>query len=188
MADTARTKAELVTLFATNTIGDLSAQDLRDFLETMHPAYGSIYISSTAETTITDSTNFFKAAGTTSDVSLHRYSGTTALSVNNRLRYDGAPDIHVHGVISFSMTIASGTNKVLELGAYHYDDSASSGSVLEHSIVSRNAGSTAIGTGALHFDATLSTNDYVELHVKNTTDTVNVTIDKAYLFMMGMMV
>lgn len=188
MADTQRSKSALATLFADNATGEISPQDLRDFLETMHPPYGSCYISSSAETSITDTTSFVKAAGTTTDVSLHRFDGKTALSVDNRLKYTGSPDVHVHGVVSFSMSIASGTNKVLELAAYHYDDSLASGDKLTHSIVSRNASNTAIGTGALHFDVTLSTNDFIELHVRNTTDTTNVTINNGYIFIMGMMV
>ena len=187
MADTQRSKSALAALLADNTTGDISPQDVRDFLETMHPPYGSCYITTSAETTISDG-NFTKAAGTTTDVNLHRFSGKTLLTVDNRLKYIGSPDIHVHGAVSFSMHIATGTNKVVELGAYVYDDSAATGAVLAHSVVSRNAASTAIGTGALHFDVMLSTNDYVELHVKNTTDTINITVDKMYVFMMGMMV
>ena len=38
MADTARTRAALITLFADNTTGQISAQDLRDFLVTIMPA------------------------------------------------------------------------------------------------------------------------------------------------------
>jgi hypothetical protein len=187
MADTQRSKSALATLFADNIVGAISPQDLRDFLETMHPPFGSLYISTSGETSIADS-NWTKVAGTTTDVSLHRFSGTTALSVNNRLRYDGNPDVHVHAVISFSSQIATGTNKTLEFGAYLYDDSAASGSVLAHSVVTRFASSTAVGTGALHFDATLSNNDYVEFHVRNTTDTTNITMVNAYVFLMGMMV
>ena len=182
MADTPRTKAELATLLADNAAGQISAQDVRDFLETMHPSYGSIYVTTPAETTINGTASFVKAAGTTADVNLHRVSGTTALAVDNRLRYDGTPTIHVHGVISFSMTIATGTNKVLELAA------AKNGTVLDHSVVSRNAASTAVGTGALHFDTMMSTNDYVELWVRNTTDTTNIQIEHAYIFIMSMMV
>ena len=182
MADTQKTLAALQTQFADNTTGAISPQDLRDFLVSANSAYGSCYISTPAETTITDGT-FTKAAGTTTSVSLNRFT----MPANNRLTYTGTPDCHFHGVISFSMSIATGTNKVLELGAYIYDDSGASGAVLAHSVVSRNAASTAIGTGALHFDATLSTNDYIELHVKNTTDTTNIQVDNAYIFAMSML-
>ena len=181
MVDTVKTLAALQTQFADNTTGAISPQDLRDFLVSASPAYGSMYVSTPLETSIADG-NFTKAAGTTTSVSLTRFD----MPADNRLRYVGTPDCHFHGVISFSMSIASGSNKVLELGAYIYDDSAASGAVLAHSVISRNAASTAVGTGALHFDVMLSTNDYIELHVKNTTDTTSITVNNAYVFAMSM--
>lgn len=188
MADTQRSKSALATLLADNVTGDISPQDIRDFLETMHPSFASCYISTPAATSITDSTNYFKVAGTTTDISLHRFSGKTALSVDNRLRYDGTPNVHVHGACTIAFSIASGTNKVLEFDIYHYDASAASGAVLASSVVTLNASSTATQSTALHFDLMISTNDYIELHVKNTTDTTNVTVNNMYLFMLTMMV
>jgi hypothetical protein len=184
MPDTQRSKSDLATLFANNTTGDISAQDLRDFLETMHPPFASLYISTSAETTVSSADTFYKAAGTTTSVSLHRFD----MPADNRLRYTGTPDTHVHGVVSFSASIASGTNKVLGFAAYHYDDSAASGVVLASSEVRTNIATTAIESSAIHFDATLETNDYIEFHAKNVTDTVNLTIDYGYMFMLGMMV
>lgn len=40
MADTARTPASILSLFADNTAGDISAQDLRDFVESVRVSYG----------------------------------------------------------------------------------------------------------------------------------------------------
>lgn len=188
MADTQRSKSALATLLADNVSGDISPQDVRDFLETMHPGYASCYISTPAATTISDSTNYFKCGGTTTDISLHRFDGKTALAVDNRLKYTGSPNVHIHGACTISFTIASGTNKVLEFDVYHYDDSAASGAVLGSSKVTVNASSTAAQSTALHFDVMLEQNDYIELHVKNTTDTVNVQVENMYLFMLTMMV
>jgi len=188
MADTQRNKAALAALFADNTTGDISPQDLRDFLETMHPGFGSFYISTPAATSITDSTNYFKCAGTTTDISLHRFDGKTALTVDNRLKYTGSTDVHIHGAVTVSFSVASGTNKVLEFDVYHYDDSAASGAVIGSSKVVVNAASTSVQSTALHFDLTLSQNDYLELHVKNTTDTTNVQVDAMYFFILTMMV
>jgi hypothetical protein len=54
MADTQKTLAALITLFADNTSGDISPQDLRDFLVSVFGGYGSIYVNggSTAQTGI----------------------------------------------------------------------------------------------------------------------------------------
>jgi len=147
-------------------------------------SYGSIYVSSSAETTISGADTWTKAAGTTTAVSLNRFT----MPADNRLYYTGVADCHIHGVVSFTSSIASGTNKVLGYGAYHYDDSGASGSVLAHSEMRRNHGNTDIGTGAIHFDVTMETDDYVEFYMKNVTDTVNCTADYMYMFVMGMYV
>jgi len=46
MVDTVRTKAALLALFADNTTGDISPQDLRDFLVTVMGCYGGLHIES----------------------------------------------------------------------------------------------------------------------------------------------
>ena len=46
MADTSRTKAELLTLFADNITGDISEQDMRDFIASVFDEYGSLQIKS----------------------------------------------------------------------------------------------------------------------------------------------
>lgn len=186
MADTQRSKSALATLLADNTSQAISPQDLRDLMESLHFSYASMYISSAAATTVSVAGTYVKAAGTTTDVNLHRFSGKTALAVDNRLKYTGSPDIHIHGAASFTTSMASGTNKVMGFAAYHYDDSAGSGSTLTHSIITANHAGTTPQSSALHFDVMLSTNDYIEFWVTNTTDTVSPTVNQMYLFMMGM--
>lgn len=183
MVETVRDKAAFMTLYADNSSNDIDEQDLRDFVETMHPPHGSLYISSSAETTISTVSTWTKAAGTTATVNLRSFDDDSG--TNNRLRYTGTPDIHVHGVVSFTSQVAT-ANKTLEYGAYHYDDSGASGAVLTHSIMGRRHATTDIGTGAIHFDVVLETNDYIELHIQNTTDNTNATVTYAYLFMLGM--
>lgn len=188
MADTQRSKSDIATLLADNTTQAISPQDVRDFMESLHFSFGSMYFSSSAETTISVANTFYKAAGTTTDVNLHRFSGKTALAVDNRLKYTGTPDVHIHGACSFSVSVASGTNKLVEVGIWHWDDSAASGSILAHSIIETNQTTTAVQSSASHFDLVMSTNDYIELHVSNETDTVNVTVQYGYLFMLGMFI
>jgi hypothetical protein len=164
--------------------GDYLQYDGQTWRNTRFPM-GSIYISSSAETTISASSTWTKAAGTTTDVTVNQFDGTTALGVDNRLKYTGTIPTHIHGVVTFSSSTAS-PNQTMEYGCYYYDDSAASGSVIDHSIVSRRHGSSDIGTGAMHFDVMLETNDYVEFHVRNMTSTANATIENCYIFMMGM--
>lgn len=180
MADTSRSKSTLATLFADNTAGDISPQDLRDFLESMHRPMGSLYVSTPAAVSVTVN-EWIKANGTTTSVSLRAFT----MPANNRLQYTGTPSTHVHGVMTFSMSM-SGVNDQLQVAAYHYDDSAASGSILAHSIITRYVTGSDVGTGALHFDVTLDTNDYIECHVRNLDASTDITLDNLYMFMMGM--
>jgi hypothetical protein len=54
MADTSKTLAQILALFANNTSGDISPQDLRDFVVSVMGGYGAIYTDSgsTAQTSI----------------------------------------------------------------------------------------------------------------------------------------
>jgi len=177
MADTARTKAALAAILADNTSGAISPQDVRDFLETMHPSFGSLYFSSAAATTITVAGTFYKAAGTTTQVSANRFTVGT-----NRLTYTGTPTIHTHIAASYSMTTA-GTNDILGIAI------AKGGSVLTHSILKRKIGTGSdVGAAACHADVSLATNEYIELWVTNYDATATVTLDLGYLFILGMMV
>lgn len=178
MADTQRTKSALATLFADNSNGDISAQDLRDFLESAHFSFGSFYISSSAATTPAGAGTYLKALGTTTSVSLHRFT----MPANNRLTYTGTPDVHAHIAVSVSMTTAA-NNKVIGIGV------AKNGTMLEHSKLQRKVSTAGdIGSTALHADASLSTNDYLEIWIANITDTTDVTLDLGYCFAMGMLV
>ena len=179
MADTARTKTALAALFADNTSQQISPQDLRDFLETMSPSFGGYYFSTPAATTCTDASTFYKAAGTTTETNSNRVTVATT----NRLTYTGTPTIHVHIAASVSFT-TSGTNDVIAVAL------AKNGTVITGSDMQQYIGAGAdIGSTALHFDAMLSTNEYLELWVaNNTVGGTTVTIENGYVFFLGMMV
>lgn len=150
----------------------------------LHMPYGGLYFSTPAETTISD-TNFTKALGTTTIT--NQSSDIDDNSVSNRLRYTGALARHFHIVVQATVTIASGTNKNVGVGLYYYDDSAASGSVLAHSEARTTIQTTAEEQITSHADVMMDTNDYIELHVKNSTDTVNVTVELGYMFCVGML-
>ena len=58
MVDTQRSLSAIQTLFADNTAGAISPQDLRDAVETLRMGHGEIYVSSTAATSFTDTTSY----------------------------------------------------------------------------------------------------------------------------------
>lgn len=177
MVDTVRTLSELQTLFADNTTGAISPQDLRDFLVSVSPPHGTMYRNVAAATTIVTPGTYVKAAGTTTAGALNGFD----MPADNRLRYTGAATKHFHLVVSASFTMA-GSNDVIGLKM------AKNGVPMDESVQRRKVGTgTDIGSTAIHADAVLATNDYIELWVTNETDSVAVTVDELYVFVMGML-
>ena len=181
MADTARIKSALQALLADNTTGDISAQDVRDVVESIYPGHGAMYISSAAATTIGSASTYVKVAGTTTATNLSNFS----MAADNRLTYTGTPDVHVHVAVSLSMTSGS-SNQVVRFRVGKTGSTAGADAVA--STIARKIGTgTDIGSTAVHFDGAMSTNDYLELFISNETGANNVTIDFMYFFIFGMM-
>lgn len=177
MADTQRTKSALATLLADNTSGDISPQDLRDLMESMALSYGGLYISSSAATSIGTSDTWTKVGGTTTTTNLNRFDSPAS----NRLRYTGSPAVHGVILATFSVTPAA-ADKVWQFSLHK------NGSVVTPSIVEQKIEVTSVNDANLMVltDVELTTNDYVELYVKNVTDTENVTVDHLSMFALGL--
>lgn len=183
MVDTPRLVTDLQALLADNTIGAISPQDLRDMLVSLVVPYGSLYFTTPAPTTPEAGVQI-KALGTTTAVNLSGFD----MPANNRLRYTGPVTRHAHIACSLSLTMA-GNNEIAGLSIFHFDASAGSGAVLDHSHVERFISTGAdIGSTALHADVMMDTNDYIELWVENHSNTSAITIVRGYLFVMGMTV
>ena len=169
MADTARTKSALAALLADNTTGQISPQDIRDFLETMQPAYGSCYVTASAATTIAVAGTYYKAAGTTTQIDVNRFT-----HANNRLTYTGTPTVRARAIAMLSV-LTAGTNDVLGFKI------AKNGTPIAASEIRRFVGTgTDVGAVALAVDVDLATNDYLEIWVTNEDATATVTLDKMY--------
>lgn len=163
MADTPRTKSALAALFADNTAGDISPQDLRDFLESMSLPFGEMYVSTPATTTTGSAGTFGKVAGTTTLGDANLFD----MPANNRLRYTGTVPIKVLVTVTGHLDDFSGDPKDLRL--YVYDDSGAAGATVAKSQFSGGV-TNAIDSPpfALQAIVTLDTNDYVELHASAT--------------------
>ncbi len=178
MVDIARTLTELQALFPDNTAGDISPQDLRDFLVSTAPAHGSFSRLVAAPTTIATPGVYVKAAGTTV---LRADGAGFDMHQDGRLRFIGVSPRHLHIAVTVSMT-SSGPNNVVGLKV------AMNGSLLDDSIARRFLGTGSdVGSTALHADVPMVTNDYLELFVTNETDTDSVTIEELYFYAMAML-
>ena len=167
MADTRRTLAAIVALFANNTAGDISPQDLRDFVVSSHPAHGEIDVTSAAETTINTVNVWENAAGT-----FTLAEGTEMdMNTNGQLRYTGAATESFEVTMHCSMTAAA-NNKVRELGI------GKNGTIIPYSFSRRKVATGAdVGAMATSTIVSLATNDYLTIMVRNTTDATNMTVE-----------
>lgn len=107
MADTIRTLTALLALLADNTTGDISPQDIRDMLVSVHGVYGGIYIAdgSTAQTGI-DTTPTKMTGWTTNAIS----AGTTPDQANNEIVV-GTDGVYV---VFMTMSFSGSVNTTFE--------------------------------------------------------------------------
>lgn len=185
MPDTQRSLNDLLTtLFQDGQpANSMNAQDVRDAIVSLGRwPFGSIFTLTSIETEISSSGVYVKGACQTQINNVRNFD----MPADNRLRYLGLIPYHMHIACSISMT-AAGNNLKTSFKLFHWDDSASSGSVIDGSRVNRFMATGADeGSTALHWDVIMDTNDYLEIHIANLTNTVNITLEHLYLFAMGM--
>lgn len=168
MAETQRSIATMQTLLADNTGNDISAQDVRDLMETLHPGHGTIYVTSDAATT-PDNTSDYKDIAGTFTLEAHAYNWD--MNTNGQLRYTGAADRIVTVAANMSMLSAS-NNQVVHFRV------AKNGTSIASSEIQRKIGTGSdIGAASCHTDVEMSTNDYITLQVRNETSTGTVTVE-----------
>lgn len=163
MADTKRTKTDLLALLADNTSGDVSPQDLRDVVESWDLSRGGYYWSAFGTTTLTlqgtqgpGGTNYYKLGGTTATTPAGavRFTHTNP----NRLTYTGTPDIRFNLRASFSFKMSAAA----VLGFQVYKNGAAE--VHSYQQIDAEFSLSALATHvSILADGTLSTNDFLEV-------------------------
>jgi len=175
VADTERTLTALLALLADNTTGDISPQDLRDYVVSTLTAHGKLSRLVAAPTTIATPGTYVKAAGT-SQAGSSNHKVTVA---DNRLTYTG--DIQRHFHIVATATLQSAANNV-RLGV----KVAKNGVPMDDSLVAALFKATGDEIPlACHADCQMVNGDYIEVFVTNETDPSNVTMTECYFFAMG---
>jgi len=154
-------------------------------VDSVRPPYMGVYITTPAETSIAVAGTYVKMAGTTTIT--NNSSNMDANSVSNRIRYIGSIARHMHVVAQTTMALAAGNNQNVGIKVYHYDDSAGTGSLLEHSEARATIAGIAEFQITTHADLMMDTNDYIEIWVANESGTNNVQANESYLFAVGMM-
>ena len=178
MADTKRTATDLLTnLFQDGQSAGISAQDLRDFVSSCRPPFGGASVTGNASaTTITVQSTYYPINATFIAGSLVEVGITAS---GGKMTYTGTPARHFH-VVSNLDAFAATNNQILSFQWFK------NGVAIAPPIKCKITSGGDIATMSIHTDVMLSTNDYLELKVTNTSSTATVTIENCYLFMHGM--
>ena len=129
---------------------------------------GQMYMQNNATlTTITDTTNFFKVAGTTTaSADNQKYS-----HASNRLTNEAV--IQRKYRISCTLSFSAGNNNVCEFG--FYDSKLAAIRTPSRTLSTANAAGRA---ESIHFECVVqhSAGDYIEIHARNTSATVDIDV------------
>ena len=173
MADTQRTQAAIIALFANNTAGDISPQDDRDFIVSIFPGWGGLYISSAAQTTIANQGTAVKMAGTTTAFDVQNFTHS-----DNRLLYSGAPTSRFFVWANVTLDVATGTDN---LSVQLFKD----GSFITGA-ESRTTNDAGLPNNVtVMASVSLATNSYIELYLENEDTTANIDATQAQMFVIG---
>lgn len=177
MADTARSIAALKALLADNSTGAISAQDLRDAVETLQINYGELYVSSSSATTVSDTSSYFDVAGTWSLGEARNFDESAG---NGQLTYTGTPDVATVVFGQASVTVA-GNNDVV-----HLRIEKNGSSVAGSNATQKLATGADVATMVVFGIVGLSNGDVLTLAVRNETAADDVTASGAHLVAVGM--
>lgn len=169
MADTQRTIAGLKAILPDNTNGEISPQDLRDFVESIKTGHAEIYVSTPALTDITTQSVYQKAEGATT-LSTAPTVVNWSMPANNRLRYDGVANRLAKVSCTVTLT-TSGDAKLISFRLAKNDTTQVDSQVQQYAVLASQQENVSL-TGLFE----VATNDYIELWVANETDTTDLTV------------
>lgn len=175
MVDVSRTIAAMQTLLPDNTTRAISPQDARDMLVSLQIKYGEIFVTTSAATSITNTTDFFDIAGTYTLGENEQFD----MNTNGQLRYTGTPSITVFVLVTLSLTVV-GSNQLLHIQARLNEVNIPGADA--DSFVSTGAD---VGVVSLVGVTPMATNEHLELAVRNETSTNNVTGVEAHVVAIG---
>ena len=135
---------------------------------------------------ITQST-FTKVSGTTT---LDADASLFDMPANNRLRYIGVPDAHLHLGCTLSVISASLNDTIQAVlyknGTVNGNNEYTGGTQLSRGVIeTRLFGIGDVTSTAIHVMTTMVTNDYVELALSNLTSAADLTVKHMNFFAVG---
>lgn len=169
---TKQTIAALMAFFApAQAEGSITPDRVQDLVETLRGGWGRFRLDNSAATNITAQNVWVKAAGTT--IECPECYGFD-MPEDNRLRYTGSVEARIE--VAAGVNVSDGPNRAYELAF------AVNGAIREETarVVRLGPGGDVEGAVLLG-DFRGNENDYVEIWVRNLTDTQNPTLTRMYL-------
>jgi len=139
-------------------------------------AYGQLYVSTPAATTIGVAGTYYKTSGSTT---LSSGATDADMPADNRLRYLGDIDCIFHVTANVTFTTAAGANKDVRV---RIAKNGTSDAASEARTLSNGTDPACLTLGFL---VALATNDYLEIFVTNATDTNDVQWDVGNIVIVG---
>lgn len=168
MADTARTIAALLTLFADNTTGAISEQDTRDLIVSMPPSLGGMYAEANATaTTLAVLNTWYKVLGTTT---VYPDLVDFTMPASNRLTFGGATTRHIRLVGALAIESVS-ANQEGEISVYKNGVIVPGSTQGFKCLVIGNPTTVPLVT-----QLNMAPTDYIELYIRNITGANNMTV------------
>ena len=124
----------------------------------------------TMASTITVAGTYYKVLGTTTANTLSQFTHT-----DNKLVYTGARTKFFRVAANPVSMISAGNNVIVAC------EIAKNGTAIGYPMTRKIGTGADVGAGAVAFDVSLATNDYIELFVTNETSTATVTIEDMYV-------
>ncbi len=179
MAQTQRTLTQLLANLPDNTAGLINPVHIRDIVATIQPGHAEISVTTPAATVLSDTSTWTEVAGTWAS-SANNSSTWQQVGSSAELQYTGPQTRIVHVAASLSFTVA-GSNDVVQLGL------GLNGTLIPGSDIERKVGTGSdVGAAALHSMVAISSNEDVEILVRNVTAADDVTLTTGNLFVMDM--
>lgn len=180
MAETERSKSELLTIFADGQPeGSITPTDMRDQVVSLAPAVAGMHINTAQETVIDTVDVPVKAAmltGTSSFLSNFTHD-------NNKLTYVGGQPRFCY--MSANMSLVSAANNQT-LGLHFAFNGVSNDEFFEKSEQQVRIGGADVVNVGIQAHTSFSTNDFVEIFLVNLTSNGNFTIMTLNMTILGL--
>ena len=188
MPDTPRTKAELLALFEDNDVRAILAQMSRDFVSSIIPAMGAVYITIPLPTSFDNTDDFVRVrVGGVGTGTLSNFGFIPGPTPEDPPDFAYIGDKRIKIIVFGTGSVFSASNNQLarfrlaKNGLWNADDAVATE-------IERKIGSGGdIGNAAQFYEGFMDPGDNVQMYIRNTTSLADITVTRAFFLQIGFM-